>query len=174
MDRKLLHRFVKLMADRVRGQWVIIGGAVLPLLDASSRYTEDIDIVGPSSSTQKDTLALMNIAQELKLPIEAINQAASFFLHKISRWQDELVLIHKGKGIRIFRPTPTLFLLLKISRLSEYDLEDCLNMMKYANLKKEVIDVKRVSKAIQEEIKKSSNQTKTKRLKQLLSILTMQ
>src|SRR3989338_7257233 len=108
MEKKLLDKFIRLLGDEVSGDWIIIGGSVLPWLGASFRHTEDIDIVGPKNSTQKDTLTIMEIAQTLGLPIEAINQAASFFFYRILDWEKNLILIHKGSKASIFRPNATL------------------------------------------------------------------
>ncbi|MBI3018818.1 MAG: hypothetical protein HYY61_02890 [Deltaproteobacteria bacterium] len=168
MEKKLLEKFIHLLANKVDGKWIIIGGSVLPLLEASFRHTQDIDIVGPSSSTQKDTLTLMEIAQSLGLPIEAINQAASFFLYKIPNWEKELVLIHKSPKASIFRPSATLYILLKLKRLSETDFEDCMKMIEYAKIHKESIDKKRIQKIIHTLLKKETSEPKIKRLKNLI------
>ena len=168
MEKKLLEKFIHLLADQVEGKWILIGGSVLPLLEASFRHTQDIDIVGPPLSTQKDTLTLMEIAQTLGLPIEAINQAASFFLYKIPNWEKELVLIHKSSKASIFRPSATLYILLKLNRLSEIDLEDCKNMIAYAKTHHESIDKKRIQKIIRDLLKKETSEPKIKRLNELL------
>jgi len=43
--------------------WVILGGAVLPLLGADHRRTVDIDVAGPEEATNEDTIALMERAR---------------------------------------------------------------------------------------------------------------
>ncbi len=168
MEKKLLEKFIHLLVNKVEGKWIIIGGSVLPLLEASSRPTQDIDIAGPPQSTQKDTLTLMEIAQSLGLPIEAINQAASFFLYKIPNWEKELVLIHKSSKASIFRPSATLYILLKLNRFSETDFEDCMKMIAYAKTHQESIDKKRIQKTIQELLKKETSEPKIKRLKEFI------
>lgn len=168
MEKKLLEKFIHLLANKVQGKWIIIGGSVLPLLEASFRHTQDIDIVGPPNSTQTDTFTLMEIAQSLGLPIEAINQAASFFLYKIPNWEKELVLIHKNAKTSIFRPSATLYILLKLNRFSETDFEDCIKMTEYAITHKEPIDKKRIQKTIQELLKKETSTSKIKRLKDFI------
>ena len=90
MSGAVLKRFVSLASQRLRGDWVVLGGAVLPLLGVEQRITLDIDIAGPETATNRETLELMNIADELDLPVESINQAAAFFLHRIPGWNDRL------------------------------------------------------------------------------------
>ncbi len=171
MDTKLLKKFIKLLGERVSGDWIILGGTVLPLLQASSRYTKDIDLAPPLGATQKDTLTLMEIAESLHLPIEAINQAAGFFLYRIPNWQKEIILFHEGTKATIFRPSATLYLLLKIERMSETDLEDCLKMIEFSKRRGEALDRHRVISKIKSEIRSSQTHSKIERLKRLLSEL---
>ena len=137
---EIMSRFVKSAAARLSGSWVIIGGSVLQLLDISTRTTEDIDVAGPQTATQADIFTLMEISQSLGLPIEAINQAGAFFLHKIENWQKKLILVHKEKKASIYRPNLELFLRLKIARFSESDLEDCLRYLDYTVQHGEPVD----------------------------------
>lgn len=169
MNPKLMKKFVKILGERVSGEWIILGGTVLPLLEASSRTTNDIDVAAPLNATQKETLLLMDIAKSLQLPIEAINQAAGFFLYRIPDWKKELVLFHKGKKATVFRPSATLYLLLKLERLNESDFEDCLKMIAFSKKNKEEIDRTRIISKIKDELRKSQNVPKKERLKKLLS-----
>lgn len=171
MDKKILDKFLHLLGEKVSGNWVIMGGAVLPLLEASSRYTQDIDVAGPSKSTVEESLALMEIAQSLGLPIEAVNQAAAFFLHKIPNWEKDIILLHKGSKAHIYRPTATLYILLKLNRLTETDLDDCIKMIQYAKAHQEIIDRKRIQKIINGHLKKSIEPVKHQRLKKLLAFI---
>lgn len=114
------------MAERLHGDWLLVGGALAALwLDEPSRTTEDVDLVG-LSGVPEERLDLMQFAEEMGLPIEAVNSAADFFVRRIPGWQEEIEIFRTGPKSRIYRPTPTLFLLLKIDRLSEQDLGDCL------------------------------------------------
>jgi len=126
IDKNLLNRFMTLAGDRLSGDWIVIGGTALMLKGRQYRVTNDIDVVGPKESTQSDLLILMEIAQNLGLPVEAINQAGAFFLYRIKNWQKKLILVHEGKTAKFYRPNAILYLLLKIQRLSETDLQDCL------------------------------------------------
>ena len=124
-----LTSFLELAGERLTGNWVVIGGSVMALIGAEYRVTNDIDLSGPITSTQKDTLILMEIAESLGLPIEAINQAGAFFLKQIPGWEKRLIEVHRGKGAIFFRPNATLYLQLKIRRFSETDLLDCMKML---------------------------------------------
>jgi hypothetical protein len=86
ISQEILRRFVSAAADQLHGTWVIIGGSVLNLLNIAARQTEDIDLAGPATSTQAETFKLMELAESFGLPIEVINQAGAFFLHKIPGW----------------------------------------------------------------------------------------
>lgn len=171
IHQRILQKFIKKIGERLSGKWIIIGGSVLPLIHASKRYTEDIDIASPKKSSQQDSLMLMEIAQELKLPVEAINQAASFFLYRIPHWDEELVLIHRGSRGEVYRPTATLFLLLKIQRLSEIDMEDCIAMLNYAKKNKEPINRKVIFNKLFAMKKATSDKFKIKRLNLLKDML---
>jgi hypothetical protein len=100
----------------------------------------------------------MTIAEKIGLAPEAINQAGAFFLNRIPRWEDNLVPILQTKHFSLSRPNSFLFLQLKIARLSESDLGDCLNMLKIEpltpkqvqSLKTEINKALRNSKATNE------------------------
>ncbi len=127
---KLVDRFVDLVLKELEGDWVIIGGVVPYLLGSSERPTLDIDIAGPDEATQADTLKLMDIAQTLGLPVESINQAASFFLKKIPGWQKQLVLIRSNQHCKVYRPNIELYFTLKLQRASESDIADLMIVWK--------------------------------------------
>ena len=88
---EIMRNFVAVAADQLKGSWVIIGGSVLHLLNIAARQTEDIDLAGPLTSTQAESLKLMELAESLGLPVEAINQAGAFFLYKIPGWDRKLI-----------------------------------------------------------------------------------
>ncbi|MGK5087623.1 hypothetical protein WDW86_08700 [Bdellovibrionota bacterium FG-2] len=129
LDEKLLKRFLKLASGRLSGEWVLLGGTVLPYLGHSYRTTTDIDFVPVEAMTNDQSLKIMTICEELGLPIETVNGAAAFFLQKIPDFKNHLVLIQQGQA-KIYRPSVMLFLQLKLSRLSESDFRDCLEMLK--------------------------------------------
>ncbi len=130
INSKTTQKFCELAAKELKGDWVILGGSVMVLLGVKERFTVDIDLAGPTTSTQADTLKLMTIAEKIGLAPEAINQAGAFFLNRIPNWKDNLVPIIKKKDFSLSRPNSFLFLQLKIARLSESDFGDCINMLK--------------------------------------------
>jgi hypothetical protein len=86
----------------------------------------------------------MELAADASIPIEAVNSAADFFVRRIVGWRDQLVELMRGASAVIYRPSATLFLLLKLERLSEADLDDCLTMISHCARTGESIDVARV------------------------------
>lgn len=136
------------MAERLPGDWLLVGGALAALwLDEPSRTTEDVDLVG-LSGVPEERLALMQFAEEMGLPIEAVNSAADFFVRRIPGWQEEIEVFRTGPKSRIYRPTPTLFLLLKLDRLSEQDLADCLATIEKAQGTRLHLDAERALSAL--------------------------
>lgn len=125
-DRAAIERVIKAVADELDGDWLLVGGALVALWLEPRRVTEDIDIVG---NTADSRLRLMQLIDRLGLPVEAVNSAADFFVHRIAGWQREVELFRQGARGRILRPNATLFLLLKLRRLSERDLDDCLALL---------------------------------------------
>ncbi|MFH1532879.1 MAG: DUF6036 family nucleotidyltransferase [Pseudomonadota bacterium] len=150
LNREALLTFLELALERLDGDWILIGGAVLPLLGIAHRTTVDIDIVGPPGATQEQTLVLMEIAEELGLPVEAINQAGAYFLRRQEGVEEQLLPLASRAGTTIFRPTATLYVLLKLSRLTETDLDDCRRMLEYARDHDEPVDRARLEAAIRD------------------------
>ncbi len=158
INTKISKKFLELAAKELKGDWVVMGGTVMVLMGVNERFTVDIDLAGPKTATQADTLKLMTIAEKIGLAPEAINQAGAFFLNRIPRWEDNLVPILKNKHFSLSRPNSFLFLQLKSARLSESDLGDCLNMLKIEpltpkqaqNLKTEINKALKNSKATNE------------------------
>lgn len=133
-------------AENLTGDWVLVGGAAAAVWFAPGRTTEDIDLIGPHG-TNADLLLLMEIAESHGLPIETINPAAGFYLRRIIGWNQEVVLLREGRA-RIYRPNATLFLLLKLGRLGEKDLDDCAALLAWSEANGEPIDRGRVTTAL--------------------------
>ncbi len=172
LDGTRLRRFLKLAGERLRGDWVVIGGCVLPLLGVEHRVTVDIEIAGPDDSGMKDTLILFGIAEELGLPVETINQAGALFLRRIPFWESNLIEIHRGSGATLHVPDATLFLLLKIRRLTESDLGDCLAMLDLARGQGDPPNGKRLNEAVQAELASDVPPERKRRLLLLAQALT--
>jgi hypothetical protein len=147
LDRSGLARVVDAVAERLAGEWLLVGGALVALWLEPRRTTEDIDILG-LRGTAEERWALMALAVELGLPVEAMNSAADFFVRRIEGWRDELEPFRRGARGRVYRPTVTLFLLLKLGRLSEQDLADCLAALRRAGAEGLRLDPGRVLEAL--------------------------
>jgi hypothetical protein len=171
VDAQVLKRFVHIAADELSGDWVVLGGSVLLLLGAGRRVTLDIDVAGPPGSRQEQTLKLMRIAEGLGLPVEAINQAAAYFLHRIEGWQERLVLVHEGSTARIHRPDVTLFVLLKAGRMTESDLADCIRFIEWSGEHGDEPDVPVLVRAIDEALTDCESSGRRERLARLRETL---
>ena len=175
LDQKTLQRFLKLAADRLVGNWVIMGAIVLPLLGIDHRTTNDIDMAGPEDAGNEGLFTLMSIAEHLGLPVETINQAGAYFLHGIDGWRDEIILLHQGENASIHRPSVTLFVLLKLGRMTESDLIDCLEFLRFAKKRGEIVDVARLDKIIRAAMRdEKTSGPKHDRLEHLLSAINNQ
>ena len=127
-----MKKFINLAVHQLEGEWIVIGGTVLPLLGIDLRVTVDIDLVNlESKNSNAQSLQLMEIAQSMGLPVETINQAGAYFLSKIDGVRDHLVLFQSSSKCKIYRPDVYLFFKLKLARLSQSDLEDCLAIIKH-------------------------------------------
>jgi hypothetical protein len=147
LDRARLERVVEAIAERLAGDWLLVGGALVALWLEPRRTTEDVDIVGLDGTTD-ERLALLRLAGELGLSVEALNSAADFFVRRIDGWREEIEPFRSGARGRIHRPSVTLFLLLKLARLSEQDLADCLAALARARADRLRFDAGRVLAAL--------------------------
>jgi len=147
LDRARLVEITQAIADRIEGDWLLVGGALAALWLEPRRTTEDVDIV-PMGDPKANRTALFELAAELGLPIEAMNSAADFFVERVAGWRDETELLLEGRSGRIFRPSPTLFLILKMGRLSEIDMVDCLGLLRIVAEQNLHLDRKRALEAL--------------------------
>lgn len=171
LDQETLQCFLELAGERLEGEWVVIGGMVLPLLGVAHRVTVDIDVAGPDDASSDQMLTLMQIAEELGFPVEAINQAGAYFLHRIEGWNDHLVEVHRGTSATILVPDPTLFVLLKLSRLTESDLADCRMMLGLARKNETPVDRARLRAVAERALKDVDSADRMERLQALLAEL---
>lgn len=153
INQELLASFFEMAADRLKGEWILIGGSVLPSLGRDIRSTVDIDLASKSGKGGSKQLELMEIADELGLPIEAINTAGEFFLRKIKDFEEHLIPLFSKKGFKIYRPDLELFIRLKIARLNESDLQDCTEFIRLAVEKSEPFNASKIKAFIDKEIK---------------------
>ncbi len=144
--RELMGRFV----ERVDGDWVLLGGALVALWLDGARETFDVDIVSRSVDGQA-RLELLAFGHDEGLGPEGINSAADFFLRRLEGWEEGLVELMAGARGRILRPSITHFVLLKLRRLSEQDLQDVLLALERATRGGEAVDDARLLEAIEAE-----------------------
>ena len=146
-DRSRIQALLELAGERLEGEWLLVRGSAAAAWFAPTRTTEDVDLIG-LAGTQEERFALMNLALEAAIPIEAVNSSADFFVRRIAGWREELVVLHRGPRATLYRPSATLFLLLKIGRLSASDCEDCLGLVAHCAQSGEAIDRGRVQEAL--------------------------
>ncbi|GJL52452.1 MAG: hypothetical protein NPIRA01_36790 [Nitrospirales bacterium] len=169
ISKELLDQFFELASEKLSGEWILLGGSVLPYVGRSIRATVDIDLATTSLRGGEQQLKLMEIAESLSLPIEAVNTAAEFFVRKISGFEDNLVHMFSKDDFCVYRPNVNLFIQLKLPRLSESDLEDTLEFLRFAREIEERVDVRLLEKLISKELEKGDH--RMNRLKSLLEAL---
>lgn len=145
LDRDAVRALIEAAGRSLAGDWLLVGGAAAALWFNGSRRTEDIDLVALRGSTE-DRIALMDLAVACGLSAETVNSAADYFVRRIPGWRDELEVLHAGSSATIYRPSPTLFLLLKVGRLTEKDLQDCVELIAFVH--SGTVDVVRVRAAL--------------------------
>lgn len=170
LNEKILKKIVERVSDELTGKWIVIGGTVLPLVGIDHRVTVDVDMIPFGGTNNQSQLDLMNIAADLNLPVETINQAGGFFLQKISGWQQKIVLIRQGKKSSVYRPNLELYFMLKLARFSASDMEDCLEYYKWSK-KHEKVSSAHIVSLIQAELKRENSQEKKGRLEKLVKAI---
>jgi hypothetical protein len=142
-DKMRIETLLALASEQLDGEWLLIGGAAAATWFSVARTTDDIDLVGLAGSAE-ERLALMNLASSAGYPVEVVNSAADFFVRRITGWRDELVPLVRGPRATIYRPSATLFLLLKVERLTAVDLDDCVALLEHCATTGEPVDHDRV------------------------------
>jgi hypothetical protein len=171
LDARLLRKFLNLAGQSLKGDWLLVGGTLLPAVGLNVRSTVDIDLIGLGSEEAGQTLELMTLAESLGLSVESINQAAAFFLKKAGYSKSELIVLHKGKKATIFRPSVELYWRLKLPRLSESDLLDCQHYYNFCLGQNEMIRRQKLFSYINQQIELGPTRDKLERLKTLKSLL---
>jgi hypothetical protein len=167
LGRKKIEKVLRESMDRIEGEWVLVGGSLLVVQGFSDRSTVDIDLVGLSNPTQSAALELMKVAEANGIPIEAVNQAASYFVLRIENVRDHLVPWISGKKGRLYEPDLYLYVSTKIGRLSETDLSDSIAWIRarkpYASRERILETLERV----ESEIAAASDPERRKRLEKI-------
>ena len=68
MKTKVLKKLVNKALRSLKGDWVLIGGTVLPLVGIEYRVTVDIDMIAFEDQGNDSMLSLMEPAESLDLP----------------------------------------------------------------------------------------------------------
>ena len=169
INSKQYSEFLKSVVNDLEGDWLVIGGALLAIIQTESRATVDIDLCPIGEMNNELRLSLMTVAQNAGLTIESINPAADFFLKQIPNWKSAIVLFLKGSKGSLYRPSFELYIKLKIERLSETDILDCILYYEW-NIKNNLpIDTEEIFKLIDQKLRSEKNSDKIVRLQKLKS-----
>ncbi|MBU6376642.1 MAG: hypothetical protein KGQ59_11640, partial [Bdellovibrionales bacterium] len=172
LDSKLLQKLLDAAAETLDGEWLLLGGTLLPALGVDTRPTVDVDLVSLEKSSNEQSLKLMALAESLHLPVETINQAAAYFLEKAGYTRGDLIVLKKGRRATLYRPSVTLFWKLKISRLSESDLSDCLHYLKFSRNRGELVEVAVLNGLVEKALQERPTADRAARLTELKRQLT--
>jgi len=168
-----MKKFIETAVHQLEGEWLVMGGTVLPLMGIDLRVTVDIDIVNLDAKTSnRNSLQLMEIAESMGFPVEVINQSGAFFLSKVEDAKEHLVLFAASKKCKIYRPDAYLFLKLKIARLTQSDLDDCLAFIK-KNPDECKAQKQMITKILKDAIKNNSPEVRERSIALLESINLM-
>jgi len=168
LDSKLLKKLLDAATEKLDGEWILLGGTLLPALGVETRPTVDVDLICLKKGSNKQSLKLMALAESLGLPVETINQAGAYFLEKTKYTRADLIVLKKGKRATLFRPTLTLFWKLKISRLSESDLSDCVHYLKFSRDRGEKVETSVLTALIEQALRERPTADRAGRLEALL------
>ncbi len=171
LNSTLLKKFLKLASEELEGQWLLVGGTLLPAVGIDIRPTMDIDLIGLGPKEKMQNLELMNLAEKLGLSVEVINQAAEFFVAKKKPSSSDMIKLITGSKATIYRPTVELFWSLKIHRLTETDSLDCQHYLQYCKGQKDKINFKSMIVEINKQLQLENSEAKFKRLHSLKELL---
>lgn len=123
--------FLDSMIAELEGDWVLIGGSLLAVINAESRLTSDIDLCSIDELSNEKRISLMKLAEQAGLSIEAINPAADYFLKQIPNWKNSLVILQNGSKGNLYRPSLELYIALKLARSTDTDIKDCISFLNW-------------------------------------------
>lgn len=123
--------FLESMIRELEGDWVLIGGSLLAVINAESRSTSDIDLCSIDELSNEKRISLMKLAEQAGLSIESINPAADYFLKQIPNWKNSLVILQSGLKGNLYRPSLELYISLKLARATDTDIKDCISFLKW-------------------------------------------
>jgi hypothetical protein len=91
LNQKKLKLVLKAAIEHLSGDWLWIGGSLLPLMGVMHRTTVDIDLVDISAGKKDQSLKLLDLAEKTNLPIGSINQVAAYYNKKMINLGDHLI-----------------------------------------------------------------------------------
>tara|TARA_Y100000590_G_scaffold458480_1_gene613293 strand:- start:1182 stop:1709 length:528 start_codon:yes stop_codon:yes gene_type:complete len=167
---ELMNLFLKEAEKKLEGEFILIGGALLPALGIETRVTTDIDIIRVKETSDHQYLMhAFKIAEKLGFPPEAINFAAEFFFQKQKAKKNELILFYKKGKFILYRPSCFLYFRLKVVRLSPSDLIDCKNYLKWCFENSELKEIQKIINYLESQLGKKEHLTE--RLFSLIEML---
>ncbi len=167
LDSALLTKLLRRAADQLKGEWLLVGGTLLPAVGINVRSTVDVDLIGLTTAESAQQLELMELAGSLGLPVDTINQTAAFFLKKVGYTKIDLIVLHQGSTATIFRPSLALYWRLKCGRLSETDAEDCRHYMKFCLDAGDPVSLDDLGEILRRSLIEAASADKKNRLRQL-------
>lgn len=167
LNSDLLKKFLKAAGERLKGEWLLVGGTLLPAVGVDVRSTVDIDLIGLGKMENAQILELMELAEVLGLNPETINPAATIFLKKIDYKKEDLIILYKGSKATMYRPSLKLYWQLKMNRLSETDLQDCEQYLAACKKAEDKLNLPELFEHIQIRLKEETSKEKLHRLKAL-------
>ena len=127
MDTSDIEKILNYLCQELGGEWLIAGGSLVRLAFDSSRGTEDLDLMRVKDSAQSNDASRNKLYQWLiarGLGPEWVNDAMEPFVREADGWEGQLVLLREGTKGKIYRPSLTLFVFLKLRRGTDIDIED--------------------------------------------------
>lgn len=171
LDSRVLARFLQLAVQSLDGEWVLLGGTLLPAVGIKVRSTADIDLVGLSEREDAQNSDLMRLAEAVGLPVQSVNPAAGYFFKKSNYQKSDLIVFLKGAKAVVYRPSVKLYWTLKVARLTETDFEDCGHYYNHCVKVGDPVSTQELRSVLSERKKTEASPEQLKRLEQLESML---
>lgn len=167
----MLKNFLSRAVQTLDGEWLLVGGTLLPAVGIDIRSTADIDLLGLGPREASQQIELMNIAESLGLPVESVNQAAGFFLKKVGYKKADLIILERSKNATVYRPSAELYIKLKLGRFSETDFTDCEEYLKFCLRVSDPIDIGAVVAQIEQAEEKAQNSHQKSRIRKFKNMV---
>jgi hypothetical protein len=134
MEISKIRKILDNLCQKIGGDWLLVGGALVQLEINGQRATEDIDLALISCADKSEAVLQTELFRfsmnDLQVGPETLNLAVTPFLNDLAGWQKECKLLMSGPVGNIYRPTLSLFIALKMKRASTIDLADIRDALK--------------------------------------------